>query len=150
VDHYDNVGPEIYEQMVAAAESFAEKTGRAYRQTNNLMRAGSAAALRKTLDLYAAADLVLTSRLHGCIIALAMGRKVLVVSADHKVESFMDAAGLSEWVCDLDEVASLPERLRKLPSQVVPTAFVEKAREQNRRVAEQVRGLLHKAQGSHA
>ena len=39
----------------------------------------------------------------------ATGRRVLVVSADRKVESFMAAAGLSEWVLDLDEVGHLAD-----------------------------------------
>jgi hypothetical protein len=142
IDHYDNVGIEIYEAMMKVGQEFAQRTGRDYRQTNNLIPAGDAAALQRTLDLYASADLVLTSRLHGCIIALATGRKVLVVSADHKIESFMDAAGLSEWVCDLDEIDTLPQRLQSLPNQILPMHFVERAREQNRLIATQVKALM--------
>jgi len=141
VDHYDNVGPEIYEAMVRAGEEFATRTGRTYRQMNNLIPAGHRGALQKSLDLYAAADLVLTSRLHGCILALAHGRPVFAVSGDHKVESFMEAAGLADWVCDLDEIDVLPQRLNQLPSQTAPTAFVDHARRQNRAVAELVRTL---------
>ena len=142
VDHYDNVGAEVYERMVAVAEAFAERTGRSYRQTNNLIPAGHNGALKKTLDLYASADLVVTSRLHGGIIALAMGRRVLVVSGDRKVESFMRAAGLSDWVCDLDDVESLPARLEKLHEQQLPTKFIEDGRSQNRLVAKQVIAML--------
>ncbi len=142
VDHYDNVGAEIYERMVAIADEFAERTGRSYRQMNNLIPAGHNGAVQKTLDLYASADLVVTSRLHGCIIALAMGRRVLVVSGDRKVESFMRAAGLSEWVCDLDEVESLPARLEKLHEQQLPTQFIEDGRRQNRLVAQQIIAML--------
>ena len=139
VDHYDNVGAEIYEQMVTATERFAEETGRSYRQTNNLIPAGHKGALQVTLGLYASADLIVTSRLHGCIIGLAMGRRVLVVSADHKVESFMQAAGLSDWVVGLDQVDSLPARLRELEQQPLATPFVEGVRTRNRVVAEKVR-----------
>ena len=142
VDHYDNVGAEIYEQMVAVSERFADETGRSYRQTNNLIPAGHAGELQKSLALYASADLIVTSRLHGCIIALAMGRRVLVVSADHKVESFMQAAGLGDWVIGLEEVDSLPARLRELEQQPLPTAFVEGVRTKNRAVAEKVRALI--------
>jgi polysaccharide pyruvyl transferase WcaK-like protein len=142
VDHYDDVGPETYEVMTRMAEAFAERTGRSYRQKNNLISAGHAGQLKAVLDLYASADLVLTSRLHGCIIALAMGRKVLAVSGDRKVESFMEAAGLRDWVCDLDEIDRLPRRLQALPSQIVPTQFVDRARVQNRAVATHVRRLL--------
>lgn len=145
VDHYDNVGPEIYERMVTVAEQFAERTGRSYRQTNNLIPAGHKGALQKTLELYASADLVITSRLHGCIIALATGRRVLVVSGDHKVESFMQAAGLSEWVCDLDAIETLPDRLEQLHEQPLPVEFIEAGRQQNRAVAAQVLSMLSKA-----
>jgi polysaccharide pyruvyl transferase WcaK-like protein len=142
VDHHDNVGAEVYESMVAAAEEFAETTGRSYRQMNNLIPAGHNGALQKSLDGYAAADLVITSRLHGCIIALATGRRVLVVSGDNKVDSFMDSAGLSDWVCDLSDVRSLPARLEKLREQRLPAEFIEAGRRKNRAVADQVIALL--------
>jgi hypothetical protein len=142
VDHYDNVGAAVYERMVAEAEQFAGETGRGYRQTNNLIPAGHRGALQKTLDLYASADLVVTSRLHGCILALATGRRVLAVSADHKVESFMQAAGLRDWVLDLDDIGQLPERLRALERQPSAAAFVERSRGQLRDVAAQVRILI--------
>jgi polysaccharide pyruvyl transferase WcaK-like protein len=98
--------------------------------------------LQQTLDLYASADLIVTSRLHGCILALATGRKVLAVSADHKVESFMQAAGLRDWVLDLDDIGELPARLRQLEQQLSPAAFVERSRQQLREVAAQVRKLI--------
>jgi polysaccharide pyruvyl transferase WcaK-like protein len=142
VDHYDSVGPENYERMVASAQEFAARTGRTYRQTNNLISAGQNGALQRTLDLYASSDLVLTSRLHGCIIALAMGRRALVVSGDRKVESFMEAAGLREWVCDLNEIETLPARLEELPKQPCPVEWVERARQQNQAVAAQVLSLI--------
>jgi polysaccharide pyruvyl transferase WcaK-like protein len=142
VDHFDSVGPENYDRMVAIAQAFAERTGLSYRQTNNLIPAGHNGALQKTLDLYASADLVLSSRLHGCIIALAMGRKVLVVSGDCKVESFMQAAGLGDWVCDLADIESLPVRLEKLVEQRWPVEFIELARLENRAVATEVSALL--------
>jgi polysaccharide pyruvyl transferase WcaK-like protein len=146
VDHYDNVGAEIYERMVAVADQFAERTGRSYRQTNNQIPAGHNGALQRTLDLYASADLVVTSRLHGCIIALATGRRVLVVSGDRKVDSFMQAAGLSDWVCELDEVDSLPARLETLFRQIIPAEFIERMREKNRGVAAQVCALISQSQ----
>jgi hypothetical protein len=142
VDHYDNVGEETYRRVLAIAEEFADRTGRSYRQTNNLIPTSRDAALQYILDLYGSADLVLTSRLHGCIIALATGRRVLVVSADRKVESFMRAAGLAEWVCDLDDINSVPARLEMLPQQRLPAEFVERGRQQNREVGRQVSALV--------
>jgi polysaccharide pyruvyl transferase WcaK-like protein len=98
--------------------------------------------LKKILDLYTSSDLVLTSRLHGCIIALALGRRVLAVSGDHKMESFMNAAGLNEWVCGLNEIESLPARLEKLSAQKLPVEFIEEGRRQNRIVADKIIAML--------
>jgi hypothetical protein len=142
VDHFDNVGAEIYEHMVAIAEEFAARTGRSDRQTNNLISAGHKGQLQKVLDLYASSDLILSSRLHGCIIALAMGRRVLVVSGDHKVEAFMQAAGLGEWVLDLEHIAALLARLEELPEQELPKEFIEEGRRQNRIVADKIIAML--------
>ena len=144
VDHYNNVGADIYERMVGIAEEFAERTGRGCRQTNNLISAGHSGQLKKILDLYSSSDLVLTSRLHGCIIALALGRRVLAVSGDHKVESFMNAAGLGKWVCGLEDIDSLPTRLEHLPEQKLPLEFMEEGRRQNRLVAEKIIAMLPK------
>jgi hypothetical protein len=126
--------------MDSVGRGFAAATGRAYRKTNNLLPAGSREALSGLLDLYARAAVVLTSRLHGCIIAAAMGRPFLAVSGDHKVESFMEAAGLEEWVLDSEGLDDLPDRLESLdrhPPQV--GAFVEQTRAANRAVADLVR-----------
>jgi hypothetical protein len=135
VDHYELVGPERYEQMVDTARQAAAEGKRLYLQANHRIPPGNDAALRRVLDLYAQAELVLTSRLHGCIIGLAMGRKVLAVSGDRKIESFMQAIGLGDWVCSPHEIDSLPERLAELPLQPVPARQIEQAREQNRQIA---------------
>jgi hypothetical protein len=139
VDALDNVGEAVYETMNRVGEAFAARTGRSFRAINNLIPGGSEKALASTLGLYANADLVLTGRLHGCIIGLAMGRKVLAVSGDYKVESFMAAAGLGDWVMGLDEIAALPDRLAALPGQPSPDGFLDRARAANRLVAEQVK-----------
>jgi polysaccharide pyruvyl transferase WcaK-like protein len=142
VDHYNNVGEEIYEKLVAISQCFAQRTGRSYRQTNNLIPKGKKEALRTILGYYESADLVFSSRLHGCILALAMHRPVLAISGDHKVESFMEAAGLGDWVLCLDEVDSVADRLEQLHKQILPVAFIEHWRAENRRVGRQVLQLL--------
>ena len=141
VAHYDVVGPPNYERMCTLARSFAERTGRAYCETNNRIQASSEAELQRLLDFYADAELVLSSRLHGCIIGLGMQRKVLAVSGDRKIESFMNAAGLADWVCDGNSLESLTEYLEALSEQHTPTAFVEHAVRENRAVADQVAAL---------
>ncbi len=53
----------------------------------------------------------------------------------------MRAAGLGEWVCDLDDIESLPARLEMLPQQRVPFEFIEQGRQQNQLVGRQVSAL---------
>lgn len=139
VDHYDLLGEQNYSRVVSTLESFARNSGRSYRQTNNIIPRGNAAALEKSLDLYSSAEFVITSRLHGCIISVAMGRPALAISGDRKIESFMSAAGLSDWVCSIEEIEDLPSRIEALSSQTLPTAFVSRTREKHRFIAEKVR-----------
>jgi polysaccharide pyruvyl transferase WcaK-like protein len=138
VDAYDNVGPEIYAEMNSIGRRFATQTGRSFRAINNLIESGSEKALARALDHYAEADIVLSGRLHGCIIGLSMGRKVVAVSGDHKVESFMSAAGLGDWVLDLNQIGELPSRLRDLRLQKAPVDFLEGMRMRNQQIAEKV------------
>jgi polysaccharide pyruvyl transferase WcaK-like protein len=142
VDAYDNVGEELYELMNRVGTEFATRTDRPFRTINNLIPAGNETALQRVLDLYASADLILTGRLHGCIIGLAMGRKVLAVSGDRKVESFMAAVGLQEWVLGLDEARRLPERLAELPGQPDAALAISRARRENEQVGEWIRGIV--------
>jgi hypothetical protein len=142
VDAYDNVGDEVYTFMVAELEKFAERTGRRYRQTNNLIaHAGSQSLLQSVLDLYRKSDVVVTSRLHGCIIAAAMGRPQLAVSGDHKVESFMHAAGLGDWVLDLAEMGRFVEKLEGAEKQEGIEVFVGSTRQANREIAAQIKSM---------
>jgi polysaccharide pyruvyl transferase WcaK-like protein len=138
VDNYTTAGADVYEAMDAHSRAFAGRTQRPYWTTNNRIPAGSEAARAAVLARYAAADIVLSSALHGCIFAVAMGRKVLAVSGDRKIEGFMQAAGLGQWVCDLDEVDQVPERLASLAGQPTVHPFVQQARAANRAVAAHV------------
>ncbi len=148
VDHYDVVGSRVYETMAAMAQAFAARTGRAYRQTDNQIRDGDARELAERLERYVAADLVLTSRLHGCIIGLALGRKVMAVSGDRKLEAFMSEVGLASWVLDPKDVDHLPERLEALPSQPSVQDRLEMIRGANRSVAARIRGLTERLQAA--
>ena len=141
VDCLDNVGEPVYETMNAVASGFAADTGRPFQRINNRIKKADEQALMAMLDDYAQADVILTGRLHGCIIGLAMGRRVLAVSGDWKIESFMRAAGLQDWVLGLPEAHLIAGRLRALDRQRTPVAFLEAAREANRAVAQTVRDL---------
>lgn len=141
VDNYTTVGPGAFEVMDQAGRRFAAATARPYRRTNNRIEPGSEHGLAHCLALYAQSDLVVSSALHGCIVAVAMGRPVLAVSGDRKIEAFMQAAGLGDWVLDHADLAPLGQRLEALPGQRQAQAFVEHARTQNRQVAAKVAAL---------
>jgi polysaccharide pyruvyl transferase WcaK-like protein len=135
------VGAEAHEAVNTALASFAGQTGRELREVDNRIRESSEPAYRAVLAEYARAELVVSSRLHGCIIALAMGRKVLAVSGDRKVEAFMRAAGLQDWVCDVEDLGALPQQLHALPQQRSPRRFIDRTLWANRSVANQIRAL---------
>ena len=141
VDNYSTAGADVYDAMEVHGRAFAEGTGRRFRATNNRITPGSRDALAQTLARYAASDLVLSSALHGCILGVAMGRKVLAVSGDRKIEGFMEAAGLGDWVLEQDEVDAIPRYLARLSDQPDRSEFVRRAREANEIVASQVRAL---------
>lgn len=58
---------------------------------------------------YLAADAIITSRLHGAMIASALGVPWIALSGDHKIEGFADLVGASDLVCG--SVDALRERL---------------------------------------
>ena len=138
VDNYTTVGARAYEAMSALGSEFAERTGRPYRTRNNRIEGGDRAALAAVLASYARSDLVLSSALHGCIIAVAMGLPVIAVSGDHKIDQFMHAAGLGEWVLDAGDVARLPELLDAIGDQQPAPGFVARAGALNRQIAARV------------
>ncbi len=141
VDNYTTAGANVYEAMERCARGFAEHTGRPYRKTNNRIPPGDEHAMDATADLYAESDIVLSSALHGCVIAAAMGRKIVAVSGDRKIESFMEAVNLADWVVDIEQVENVPHLLARAPEQPDCEAAVESAAEANRRVARQVLAL---------
>ena len=117
VDNYTTAGVEVFEEMNKLGKAFARQTGRPFRRTNNRIHAGSVRELDQTLDAYRHSDIVISSALHGCIIATAMRRKIVAVSGDRKIESFMNAVGLDEWVIDANDVSELSKYLSRISQQ---------------------------------
>lgn len=141
VDNYTTAGAEVYETMDAIGARFAQDTRRPFRRTNNRIQSGSTTELRRLLNLYHQSDLVLSSALHGCIIGLAMGKRVVAVSGDLKIESFMAAAGLRNWVCDTTEVNNVAKLLRLAELQPSASSYLDATRNANLRIAAQVTAL---------
>ncbi len=144
VDAYDNMGERSYQQAVDLLQGFARLSGRPYRQVNNRIKAGSNTELKGMLDAYRESDLVISSRLHGCIIALTLGKKVLAISGDRKVESFMARAGLGQWVVDAANVQAIPECLNRVGQQGSAQAFIDTSRRDNALLGRKVGHLLTK------
>lgn len=143
VDNYTTAGADTFDRMDSFARSFADESGRAYRRTNNRIDGRvSEAALESVLDLYRASDIVLSSALHGCVIGVAMGRPVVAVSGDWKIEGFMDAMGLADWVLDVSEVERVPDLLERAAGQSGAAPGLAAARAANRAIAADLTGLI--------
>lgn len=146
VSNFTTVGAEAHHELRDILLRFAEGSGRRYRETDNRIEPEREDELRDVLARYERSDLVVSSALHGCAIAVAMGRPVIAVSGDRKIESFMEAAGLGEWVLDQRSVAELPRLLAEVASQTPAAGFLERALNDNGAVA---RRVLELATGVH-
>jgi polysaccharide pyruvyl transferase WcaK-like protein len=75
-------------------------------------RAGCSTACPETpnalLEFYRGVDAVISSRLHGVLLAIVSGRPVLALSHERKVQAAMDAAGIGEFCLDL-KTSTLPQ-----------------------------------------
>ena len=142
VDNYTTAGAEAFEVMDAASQAFAKATGRRHRNTNNRIEPGRHNELKRVLSRYERSDVILSSALHGCIIALGMGRKVLAVSGDWKIEGFMELVGLRDWVLSIDQLDQVPERLAKLGDQPDVTPALQRLRDAQRGIADQARQFI--------
>ncbi len=144
VVNYTTAGADTYEAMCDIAKSFTKNSGIIYRETNNIINKGSEKELSQILSLYKDSDIILSSALHGCIIGVAMGLKVIAVSGDRKIEGFMESVGLQEWVLDTTELNRLPELLLKINLQNIPSLLVENIRMRNKQTAAIIKSMYSK------
>jgi len=142
VVNYTTVGEVAYEAMCNAGRDFANQHKITYRQTNNRITKDSEKELEQILSLYRHSGYVLSSALHGCIIAVAMGLKVLAVSGDRKIEGFMESVGLQDWVLDINEVKNIPAYLEKIEQQNWPEPLLDKIRKKNKHVSVKIKGVI--------
>ena len=143
VDNYTTVGEAAYDAMCATGEDFAIQHQIIYRQTNNRITKDSEKEMEQILSLYRRSGYVLSSALHGCIIAVAMGLKVLAVSGDRKIEGFMGSVGLQDWVLDIHETGKVSEYLDKIHLQRWPGVILEDIRSKNEQVAADIKAFLN-------
>ena len=142
VDNYTTAGEAAYEAMCRVAEKFATVNGVSYRQTNNRITKDSEKEMEQILSLYRQSGYVLSSALHGCIIAVAMELKVLAVSGDRKIEGFMESVGLQDWVLDINELEKIPDYLEKLHLQNHRNPMIEKIQRKNQKVAADIKDIF--------
>lgn len=141
VDNFSTAGAEVYALMDQSCRVHAKRGNRPYRQTNNRIDPAGERTLFECLRRYRLSDRVVSSALHGCVIAVAMGLPVVAVSGDRKIESFMQAAGLQDWVLDVREVERLPDLLEQLERQRPVPEFTARTRLENAAVAQAVRRI---------
>lgn len=143
---FEDTCPNAYWGLRLAARRFSTEHGRTYAETNNRIEADSRVELQRTLDLYARADTVFSARLHGCIVASAFNRKLVAVAQDWKINEFMKAIGLSEWVVPFHGIDRLPEIVDNLERQPTVAGKMAESIAANRGVASRIRDLHSQVQ----
>lgn len=76
------------------------------------------------------------------MVGVALQKKVIAVSGDRKIDSFMQAVGLGEWVCDNDDLAKLPILLNNIDGQPSCDQRVEKFRRSNEAIGHKLSTLF--------
>lgn len=93
-------------------------------------------ASRVLREKYVKAEVVVTSRLHGAIIATTLGKKVVALSGDAKISDYMASVGLKDFVVhDPAELADVVDRLDEQPT---AEASIQAFAEENERFAQAV------------
>jgi len=142
--HAGIVDPQTHQKICGILKELAGKSGRPYWETRNRIEP-KARNLHLELEKYRNSDVVISSRLHGCIIAVGMGKKLIALSGDRKIDHFMDLAGLKDWVLEIEEIRRLPEMLARLEKQKSAEAFVDRVRQAHLLVSEKIKGLIEDA-----
>ena len=143
VNNYTTVGAAAYEIMTELSKEYCQNQGIAYRETNNRIKKDSELEFNTLLELYKNSGIVVSSALHGCIIAVAMNKKIIAVSGDRKIDAFMEAVGLQGWVLDSMEAHRTTELLKKIENQKLDVSLLEKIRSKNSQIGNQVKKILY-------
>lgn len=109
---HNEMGRERNLAFVAAIRQWCSDRGWEYREETNVRRASwGHIPHRQILANYLAADLVVSSRLHGCIMAYALGRPFLALCHDQKIAQFLATIGAGQVAVPHDSPAPLVDRL---------------------------------------
>jgi len=109
---HNEMGRERNLSFAAALQQWCSEHGWEYREETNV-RPGSWGHIRprQVLANYMAADLVVSSRLHGCIMAYALGRPFLALCHDRKITQFLSTIGAEHVAVPHDSPTPLIDRL---------------------------------------
>lgn len=91
------------------------------------------------LDRYSSAHITVSSSLHGCILALSLGSKLIAVSRDWKIEGFLQMVDLEEAICDIDEIE---KKAKNIGLQKDVSKRIEKMKKENEYFAQEVKKLI--------
>jgi hypothetical protein len=135
--HQNLLNPEEVTSIEKTAATLAHKLGLEEVTTDRTVR--GMPELYGWLDRYSCARLTVSSSLHGCILALALGSKLIAVSKDWKIEGFLRLVDLEEAVCDIDEIE---EKAERIALQKNVSDGIEKIKKENESFAKDVKALI--------
>jgi polysaccharide pyruvyl transferase WcaK-like protein len=97
------IGDFAYDQRARQdLSAFIEERGGGY--TNGSIIDDPGASVDDVLSQLAATDLVVASRFHNVLLALMLGKPVLAISYNEKVDALMASAGLAEFCQDIERI----------------------------------------------
>lgn len=91
VSHKDLIGKNKDEEIRKHLQKFCIQNNMGYSEVDNIIRENN--GINDIMDLYQNSEIVVSTRLHGYIIAKTLGKKVVAISNDHKIEGFANAIG---------------------------------------------------------
>jgi hypothetical protein len=135
--HQNLLKPEEVNSIQKITGRLAHKLGLEEITTNRTIR--GIPELYSWLDRYSCAYLTVSSSLHGCILSLTLGSKLIAISKDWKIEGFLQMVDLEEAICDIDEIEIKAEHI-KLQKNV--SDRIEKIKKENESFAKDVKALI--------
>jgi hypothetical protein len=139
VVHPDLVSAQNVQCVKSVLLAHALRHGLEYLETDHRTDQGESRQRDSVMSRYASASVVVSSRLHGCILGVAMGCRVIGLASDPKLTAFMHSVGLSDWLCDPGDVEAIAQKLEVLHEQRPPVdSLIAEALIGNRAVAQRV------------
>lgn len=91
VNHRGLVGKEKSNQIRGFLQTYCSNNNLIYSEVNNIAK--SPDEIRDMMDEYISSKIIVTTRLHGYIIGRSVGKRVVAISNDYKIEGFAKLIG---------------------------------------------------------